>query len=338
MEAAAWRQFVVINVRRSWVFLLTVLVFACHKNHGGSSDAGGPLSSESHNDEAAPEAAPPASRVPDRARRPPRHGGLVGLILRAAHQTATAEQKAAVLGIQESLQNEEPPLTSLKDYQADLAAGIRAGKLDMTKLRADYAPIDKGLLAQEDKQAEALNALHAALDAPARHALVASARAHLGPMFHSRSELLDAGGADGRDAGGDNSWVNNRVARATTELGLEEAQKPKLAAVLARASTPPQVIEARRETIRKHAEAVLLAFDQDDFDAKKLDLSATGLHAAPHGPLEHEAVLLGQVLVLLTPEQREKLAAQKSRHVGRWLEDPEPWSPFEEQVDPHLMR
>jgi hypothetical protein len=243
-----------------------------------------------------------------------------------------------VLGLQDGLQNEEPPLTTLKDYQADLAAGIRAGQLDMAKLRADYPAIDKGVLAQEDKQAETLNALHAALDAPLRHAVVASARAHLAPMFHSRAELSDGGRADGGSAGEDASWVNSRAARAAGELGLDEIQQPKLAAVLARVSTSPQVTQGRRETIRKHADAVLLAFDQDNFDAHKLDLSAAGLRAPPHESLEHEAVVIGQILPLLSPEQREKLASQKLRHVGRWLEDPEPWSPFEEQFDPHLIR
>jgi hypothetical protein len=332
---------VVTNVRRCWVVLLSALLFACNKSHGesssGASDAGAP-SSESQV-ELAPEAAPLASQVPNRSRRPPRHGGLVGLILRTAHQSAgTAEQKAAVLALQDGLQNEEPPLTSLKDYQADLAAGIRAGQLDMAKLRADYPAIDKGVLAQEDKQAETLNALHVALDAPARHAVVASARAHLAPMFRSRAELLDGGRADGGSAAEDASWVNSRAARAAGELGLEETQQPKVAAVLARVSTSPQVTRVHRETIRKHADAVLLAFDQDSFDAHKLDLSAAGLHAPPHESLEHEAVVIGQILPLLSPEQREKLASQKLRHVGRWLEDPEPWSPFEEQFDPHLIR
>jgi hypothetical protein len=90
--------------------------------------------------------------------------------------------------------------------------------------------------------------------------------------------------------------------------------------------------------MHKHADALLDAFDTDDFDAKKLDLSADGLHTPAHASLEHEAVLVGQILPILTPEQREKLAVQKGRRVGRWLEDPEPWSPFEDYEPGPRMR
>jgi hypothetical protein len=330
-----------LKAHRFWAVLASALALACSKNGGRPSSEAGVSPSESPSTALVADAASSASpELEPHARRPPRHGGLIGIILRAAHQsTSTPEQRAAVTTIQETLRAEESPL-SLEDYKNDLVAGIRAGHLDMAKLQADYPAIDKGVLAQQNKQAEALNAVHAALDAPARHATVTAARARLGPIFRGRSDPATSASAThtgGEDAG-DGLWVKRRLARATATLGLDEAEQAKVETVLTKVSTPPEAYLERRETIGKHSEAVLAAFDQDVFDAKKLDLSAAGAHAPAHEALQHEATLIGQVVPFLTQEQREKLAKQKLHHVGRWLEEPETWSPFDEPIDPNLLR
>jgi len=305
-------------VLSSWLLALAGCAPSC-QSHG--EPPGAAAQPDADGAPAEPILSATASAPEPHAPRPPRHGGLVGLLLRAARETSgTPEQKATLLGIQQTLHDTEPPLTPLKDYQSDLAAGIREGQLVLPKLQADYAAIDKVVLAQEEKQAEALDALHAALDAPGRHTLVAAARARL--------EFLD-GGLDA-GTGVEAAWVKHRLARVTGDLSLDDAQKAKVAAILLKSSSPPQVTEARKETMRKHGDAVLTAFDQDVFDAKKLDLSATGTGAPAHQSLEHEVTLIGQILPLLTPEQREKLAVAKLRRVGHWAEEPEPWSPFED--------
>ena len=48
------------------------------------------------------------------------------------------------------MQNDGPP-DELKTFQADLVAGIRAGKLDKTKLHADYTAIDAASTARGAK-------------------------------------------------------------------------------------------------------------------------------------------------------------------------------------------
>jgi Spy/CpxP family protein refolding chaperone len=153
-------------------------------------------------------------------------------------------------------------------------------------------------------------------------------------MFRPRPELADAGAGEGGVT--DAPWVKHRVARIGGDLGLDDAQKAKVAAIVAKSTLPPRVTDTRKDTMHKHGDAVLTAFEQDDFDAKKVDLSAMGTHAPPHEILEHEATLIAQVLPILTPEQREKLASSRLRRVGHWGEDPEPWSPFED-FDPSLQ-
>jgi Spy/CpxP family protein refolding chaperone len=326
------RIVIVPSLLLSWC-LLSAFPVGC-KSHSDSANPSSTSSAEGPLPSSAPTApsAAPSAQDPRLLARSPRHGGVTGLILRAARESSAPDQKGSILAIQQSLHDAEPPLRAVKDYQADLAAGIRAGKLAEAKLAADYAAIDKEVIDRESKQADALNSLHALLDATARHALVTMARARLTPMFRPRPDLAEAGSGTGVDS----PWMKRRLARVTGDLNLDEAEKAKVAVILAKSSYSPVATEARRDAMHKHGEAVLAAFDQDDFDAKKVDLSAMGNHTSPHEILEHEVALIGPILPILTPEQREKLATSKLRRLGHWSEDPEPWSPFEE-VEPNLQ-
>jgi Spy/CpxP family protein refolding chaperone len=278
-------------------------------------------------------AAPPAREAGARERppRPIRHGGFTGLILRAGREAQLSpEQKTAVTDIQQKLHDEEPPFTALTEFQTDLVAQIRDGKLDKEKLSADYAAIDKNLVARDEKQADAINALHGALDAPARSALATAARTRLNAMFRTRPELLEAGVGEA----GELPWVKHRLNRVKVELGLDETQLPKVSTLLAKFGVGPAATESLKEQIRKHAEDMLTAFDKDEFDAHKLDLSPTGGKSPMRASLDREVSLIGQLLPLLSPEQREKLATVRQRRVlGHWTEDTTPWSPFDEATE-----
>jgi Spy/CpxP family protein refolding chaperone len=280
-------------------------------------------------------ATPPNAPMPEAALtrpiRPSRHGGFTGLILRSARETSlTQEQKDAISAIQTKLHEEEPPLSALAAYQTDLVAGIRAGKLDVTQLETDYAAIDKNLLARDDKQADSLDAVHAALDAPSRTAIVTAARARLDAMFRPRPER-DAGAPEAGEAP---LWVKHRLGRVRAEVGLDEAQMPKVEAMVLKVGVPPSASEALRDQVHKHGDELLTAFEKEDFDAHKLDLSPTGSKVSPHATLEREARLVALVLPILTAEQRDKLAnIRQRRPVGRWTAEPEPWSPFEEGLE-----
>jgi hypothetical protein len=59
--------------------------------------------------------------------------------------------------------------------------------------------------------------------------------------------------------------------------------------------------------MKKKMEALLTAFEKDGFDAKKVDpFDAKKARA----PMEIEMKLLGQLVPILKPEQRDKLAAK----------------------------
>ncbi len=262
-------------------------------------------------------------------KRPPFHSGFVGLVLRSGREADLApEQKIAVGDIQQRLEDEEPPLSTLNDFRADLVSGIRAGKLDEKKLQDDYAAIDQNLLLQQKAQADAIDALHAALDATARGLLVAAARLRLEAMFRARPELADAGGLV------EQARVNHQLGRVKVELGLDEAQAEKVKPMLAKSGVSPAVGEALKARVRAHAEEMLAAFEKDPLDAHALDLSPAGGKSPPHASLERETKFIGQVLPLLTPEQRERLAVMRQRRaLGRWTADIEPWSPFDESME-----
>jgi hypothetical protein len=323
-----------MNLRRAcFVLTASLLAPACSGNCGSSSGSGGsaaaaPSGSSVSADLSGRDALAPRAR----RGRPGRHGGLLGLLFRAGHEAGLSDaQKSAVADIQDKLQDEEPKLTAIGDFQTDLVAGIRAGALDKMKLEGDYALVDNGIAARQAREGEALDALYAALDRPARTALVTTVRARLGAMFRPRPDLVDGGLTDA----GEPAWLSRRVSRVKAELTLDDAQTAKAATLLSKIGISPAATEALKDLVHKHAEEVITAFAADSFDAKKLDLTPAGGKAPPLAALRRETDFMGQLLPLLTPEQREKLATARLRRVlARWTEDTEPWSPVEEALEP----
>ena len=60
---------------------------------------------------------------------------------------------------------------------------------------------------------------------------------------------------------------------------------------------------AQREDGKRKIDATLSAFDGEGFDAKKTPLSSAP-GKTPHEAIERDATFLGQLIPLLTPEQR----------------------------------
>jgi Spy/CpxP family protein refolding chaperone len=192
---------------------------------------------------------------------------------------------------------------AMKEYHTALAAQVRAGKLDAAKLDALQAAADKAVQASKDKDAQVLDGLYAALDPAQRKALVAAVRAkraeHPAPARPEGAKPSDA------------ERAKKLVEHLTKELDLDAAQQKKVEALVAKAEQPAP--DAAREEMKKHADAVLVAFEADGFDAKKLELPAP---PAKKSPMALHAQLVAQLLPLLKPEQREKLAAQEEKQVS----------------------
>ena len=68
---------------------------------------------------------------------------------------------------------------------------------------------------------------------------------------------------------------------------------------------------ARKEEQKKHADDFIAAFEQADYDAKtQTDSPDAG--ASAHEQMEKEVHFLSQLVAILKPDQREKLAAERS--------------------------
>lgn len=195
--------------------------------------------------------------------------------------------------------------TSAKDLHSDLVAGIKAGKIETAKLEPRYAAIEKAAQVTHEKEAEGLNALHAALDATQRKTAVADVRAKMAAR-ENKWELRDGGhGGHGGPDGGRGPGGKRSIDRLTRGLDLDGEQQKKVDGIAAKDDGKggrPDPIE-----MKKRVETLLLAFEKDTFDAKKVD--AFDARKA-RGMMDHESKVLVQLVPILKPEQREKLAAK----------------------------
>ena len=261
---------------------------------------------------AAPEAEAPSSAVTadaapsaavasaSAAPTPPvHHRGIAGLFFRAALEAdLTDDEKSALDKLEEPLRNDPVPRHEINAFHADLVASTKAGRLDNAKIQADVAAINKAYAAREDSQAAALSGLHDALTPEQRKTVVDSLRAM--QAAHDRPPPSPSA-ASATDA------ATRRLERMRLQLGLDADQQRQVFAVLTRGEAPsPAATQVRFEAGRKQIEAVLAAFEKDaPLDAKKLDLAPA---KKPSEPMERQAKYIGQLLSILRPEQRDRLA------------------------------
>ncbi len=175
--------------------------------------------------------------------------GIAANLLRSAHEVELSDdQKASVSKVEAAFLADEGNSmpAAMNAFQVDLAAGIRAGKLDSAKLAADYAAMDRAAAATQAREVSAIGALHDALPQAQRQALGAAVRARRAMRERlSPPSQADAGGPD---------WAKIRVDRLTRDLALDVdggQQKQQLTALVGtNAKGEPQgpgVVDARRE-------------------------------------------------------------------------------------------
>ena len=281
--------------------------------HGDDSKPGGaaPNASAAGDDDAAASAsasiAVSASVVFVDAAAPaiPRHAGFAGQLLREALTLdgITDDQRDAIGKLGPPLDSDDVR-AAYRSFRSDLAAGVRTGAVDKAKSAADDAAVDKAAAAEQQRQADAIDGLHAALDGGMRKALTASVRAKRAALEHGPVVVPDAGAPE---------LQKRRLDRLTHELGLDDAQQKQVAALVGRSEVvTPATIQARRDDLRKRTDALLAAFEQDTFSAKRFDLTMTP-GRRPHEVLDKQATFYGALTGLLKPEQRARLAARIDR-------------------------
>lgn len=279
-----------MTVRRAlWLALPIAFVVGCKDESGSSTLA--TATAEVKAPSATVAAAPPPTAAPARDHRRDhanRHRrGIVGMMLHAAHELDLKDaQKATLEKLAADLRGAGAPGAEMKEYHAALAAQLRAGKIDQAKLDPLQAAVDKAQKARQDKEAEALDGLHAALDPAQRKALVAAVRAKQPAHAPDPAKAAD--------------HAKNGLAHLTKSLDLGAAQQKKAEPLLAKEGPGPNPEDAKKRT-----DALLTAFEADAFDAKKLDLTGP---PAGKAMAAHVQFLTG-LLPVLKPEQREKLAA-----------------------------
>ncbi len=302
------------------VLVLGLALVACGKGSGAAGQAA--VASAATDASAAPSAMASVPAAPSSASARPapprRHVGLAGILLKAAYDLPlTDDQKAQLEKADAPLYPEgaPSPWTAVRAFQADLVEGIRHDKIDMTKIRADEADLDRAVAAGQAAEANALNSLHAALDAATRQALVDAVKAKgaAGPVG-----LRDAGLPLPPPDAGVVDWGKRRLDRLAGDLGLDDAQQKQAAPMVARdtAASSPAAIQARREALQKRIDALLVAFPKDAFDARKLDLSGPA-GQPPHERLDQAAALAAALLPILRIGQIGRLAEQTERAGAR---------------------
>lgn len=247
-----------------------------------------------------------ATAAPERPHRRARRGfGVAAMLLHSAEDlTLNDTQKATVEKLGASLHG-VGPRKEIKELHESQIAGVKAGKIDTAKLTATYDAIDKAVAERHDKEIEALNGLHAALEPAQRKALVAAVRA--------KQAEREARMAEREKKGGEADWSKRHVEHLTKELDLDAAQQKSVAALLEKDDHPTAAtMTAHREEAKKRMDALLTAFEGDTFDAKKLELAGPGKKLRDR--LEHHLQFLSQLVPVLKPEQREKLAAAMQKH------------------------
>ena len=195
---------------------------------------------------------------------------------------------------------------ALKDMHGEIVSEIKAGKIENAKLEPKYVAIEKFSQAEHDKDGDALNALHAALDPAQRKTVADAARAQLAKRDEHMGKAADAGPPPGADAGAKPSMMKRNMDRLVRGIDLDADQQKKVDA--ATPKDDPKAFDPAE--MKKKSEALYAAFEKDPFDAKKIDAFD---QKKTRAGLEGETKLLALLVPILKPEQREKLAAKMEK-------------------------
>lgn len=215
-------------------------------------------------------------------------------------------QKATVQSLEQQLKsNERDTGAAFQTFRSDLAAQVRSGAIDPTKVQIDQSAASTALQAHVAKEADTLNGLHAALEPSQRKAAVAEVRAarQAAGTEDAKGAAPDAGMPSAQDI------ARMRQERMTRELGLDAAQQQQVASLLASQPAPSEGPMKMMEEHRHRTDALLNAFESDTFDARTASPTppTTAAQMVREGT-DQEVAFLSRLLPILRPDQRDRLA------------------------------
>lgn len=256
--------------------------------------------------------AAPSAPSPSGSNDPPvRHrkvGGPATVFVKAARAAAGVkpEQKPQIAEAEAKIAGSPAESRdAFKAIRADVVTGLRAGALDDAKLEGRWAIVDQGTRARQASDVAALNALWAALEPAQRVAVAQKLRGEHPTMQEWTKQWM----TDGR---GRVQETQKTLEQLTDDLSLDPDQKKKVTILAYKPSTVTGSLEMQFEA-KKHLLGLIEVFDKPDFDAAKVPAPAPKIM---RGPLSVEAYYAGQLIPILTAEQRTKLAAHFDRSGG----------------------
>ena len=236
------------------------------------------------------------------------HGAKGGHLLRAAlkYVDLTDEQRTKIEAVADGLKRDRDP-EARKARKEKLIAAIRSG--DVSALSAAPADVEKHAREKAAKITSALNELHSILDADQRKQLTEAVAAKM----KKRAQRRAAWGDDGDWAHkklGRRGFGAHKIERMARKLDLTEEQRGQLEEARKKAETErPSADEMKKrfEERRAHVEAMIAAFEKDDFDAKTLGLEQRFAERAKQ-KVSRKTKHLAVLVPILTDDQRAKLA------------------------------
>ena len=246
------------------------------------------------------------------------HGGFTHLVIMSVETIGgTPEQHTKIEAIRSELLAKSAPvhdankalLTTIADVLAD---GVATPE-ENAKVDAAVTQLATAASAAHAATADAMNKLHAALDATQRTALVDKVDAHWQVWRQANAE-------EDKDNNGLPDAEERRLGHMTKLLGLSADQVEKIKANLktGMANLPHRLDPAE---IDAHVKVFSEAFVKEQFDATQLKGENVNAHLAGAGAarMAHFYVIMAPTL---TPEQRTKLAEHFRKHQNKGPELP----------------
>jgi Spy/CpxP family protein refolding chaperone len=236
----------------------------------------------------------------------PRNAGHVTMILSAINSLdlRDPEKNQKLDAIAKSFTETDGTRDEGRKIHDELSAQVKAGKIETAKLEPLYAELEKAAKEAHDKEVVALDGIYAALG-PIERTTIAN---QLQQKLTNRDAHLAKARPDAGSPADERKQVAERMAK---NLGLDEAQQKKVEAVLP--TNERQRVDADREEDKKNTTALLAAFAKDGFSAKTLPYRDPKKLRVP---FQEQAKVFAQLLPILKPEQREKLAASMTHARG----------------------
>jgi Spy/CpxP family protein refolding chaperone len=238
------------------------------------------------------------------------HGGIPMFVAMSLDTLGVDDnQRAQIEKIQVDIHAElKPAHDAEKAVLLTLADGVAAGSIDQGRTDAAIAELGKVSASTHDVVADSLNALHLALTAQQRQALVDKVEAHLAVWHETNSP-------DESDKHG------GHLAKLGTDLALSPEQVEKIRGNFT--TSMGSAAKYDRAEVDAHFKQFAEAFASDAFDAHTMKNGGmVSSHMAVWG-LTRMSHLYAAAAPVLTPDQRAKAADQLRHHANYKRSDAE---------------